>query len=80
MPALEDMLAQGLVGDGRPFTVAIKALGDNGQTSRALRLLAVGGGGCHVFLLDLVLAVGFDCMLDFVLGFVLDLFFSSSFS
>ena len=37
------MRAQGLVSDGRPFTVAIKALGDNGQTTRALKLLEVGG-------------------------------------
>lgn len=41
MPALEEMLGLGLVGDGRPYTVAIKALGDNGQTARALELLEV---------------------------------------
>lgn len=42
LPALEEMRTQGLVSDGRPYTVAIKALGDSGQTSRALRLLEVG--------------------------------------
>lgn len=41
MPALEEMLGLGLVTDGRPYTVAIKALGDNGQTARALELLEV---------------------------------------
>lgn len=40
-PALKEMLGLGLVTDGRPYTVAIKALGDNGQTSRALELLEV---------------------------------------
>lgn len=41
IPLLEEMLGQGLVTDGRPYTVAIKALGDNGQTARALELLEV---------------------------------------
>lgn len=57
LPALEDMLAQGLVGDGRPFTVAIKALGDNGQTSRALRLLEVGREPAACFLLLLLTVI-----------------------
>lgn len=47
LPALEEMMAQGLVSDGRPFTVAIKALGDNGQTARALKLLEVRYGCMH---------------------------------
>ena len=41
MPALDEMLGLGLVADGRPYTVAIKALGDNGQTARALEVLEV---------------------------------------
>lgn len=65
LPALEDMLAQGLVGDGRPFTVAIKALGDNGQTSRALRLLEVGAEPAAfyflVFVVDLNFVAEFCC-------------------
>lgn len=35
------MESQGLIKDGRPYTVAIKALGDNGQAVRALKLLEV---------------------------------------
>lgn len=41
LPALQAMRERGLVGDGRPYTVAIKALGDCGQTVRALKLLEV---------------------------------------
>ncbi|CAM9362414.1 unnamed protein product [Ectocarpus sp. 12 AP-2014] len=39
VPALEEMRSLGLVTDGRPYTVAIKALGDNGKTAEALKLL-----------------------------------------
>ncbi|CAB1111239.1 unnamed protein product [Ectocarpus sp. CCAP 1310/34] len=39
VPALEEMLNLGLVTDGRPYTVAIKALGDNGKAAEALKLL-----------------------------------------
>lgn len=59
LPALEDMLSQGLVGDGRPFTVAIKALGDNGQTSRALRLLEVRAEPAYFHFLVLVVDLNF---------------------
>ncbi|CAM9912015.1 unnamed protein product [Ectocarpus fasciculatus] len=41
VPALEEMRSLGLVTDGRPYTVAIKALGDNGRTAEALKLLEV---------------------------------------
>lgn len=41
IPALDEMLERGFVRDGRPFTVAIKALGNSGQTTRALKLLEV---------------------------------------
>lgn len=46
VPALEEMRSLGLVTDGRPYTVAIKALGDNGKTEEALKLLEVRSCCC----------------------------------
>lgn len=41
VPIIEDMLSRKLVLDARPFTLAIKALGDSRQTEQALDLLEV---------------------------------------
>ncbi|CAM9131357.1 unnamed protein product [Discosporangium mesarthrocarpum] len=38
-PTLADMRSGGLIVDGKPYTTAIKALGDNGKLQQALRVL-----------------------------------------
>lgn len=48
-PIIDDMLTRKLVIDARPFTLAIKALGDSGQMKQALQLLEVGGRYCRGF-------------------------------